>query len=95
MPFSIVTTFNARRDIQQAIDWENARSHGLGERFLEYLELKFNSLAITPLIGTIRYENVRCTRMDVFQYLIHYTVNIEQRQVIVTRVLHTKQKPIW
>ena len=61
MPFAVVTTTNARRDIQQAIDWENSRSRNLGERFLEYLHLKFTALSITPFIGSTRYENVRCT----------------------------------
>ena len=51
MPFAIITTTNARRDIQQAIDWENIRSHNLGARFLADLNLKFTSLSITPLMG--------------------------------------------
>ena len=95
MPFSIITTINARRDIQQAIDWENSKSPKLGERFEEYLHLKFNTLSITPFIGSIRYENVRCTSTNVFQYLIHYTVDIDLRQIVIIRVLHMKQKPIW
>lgn len=36
MPYSIITTSNARLDIQQAIDWENNKLEGLGENFLEY-----------------------------------------------------------
>ena len=90
MAFAVITTTNARRDMQQAIDWEN-----LGARFLEFLHLKFTSLSITPFIGSVRYENVRCTTTDVFQYLIHYTVDIELTQIIIIRVLHTRQKPIW
>ena len=54
MAFAVITTTNARRDMQQAIDWEN-----LGARFLEFLHLKFTSLSITPFIGSVRYENVR------------------------------------
>ena len=95
MPFAIITTTNARRDIQQALDWENSRNEHLGERFLEYLHLKLNTLSITPFIGRMRYENVRCTTTDVFQYLIHYTVNMELQQIIIIRVLHTRKKPIW
>jgi plasmid stabilization system protein ParE len=95
MPFGIITTTNARRDIQQAIDWENERSELLGDRFLEYLDKKFIALSITPHIGSVRYENVRCTTTDVFQYLIHYTVDLELKQITIIRVLHTRQKPIW
>ena len=95
MPFAVITTTNARRDIQTAIDWENSRSPNLGTRFLEYLHLKFTSLSFTPFIGSTRYENVRCTTTDVFQYLIHYTVDVDSQRVTILRVLHTKQKPIW
>ena len=95
MLFTIITTTNARKDIQQAIDWENNRNSNLGEQFLECLHLKINALAATPFIGSIRYENVRCTAIDVFQYLIHYIVDVELQQIVIIRVLHTKQKPIW
>ena len=95
MPFAIITTTNARRDIQMAIDWENERSPNLGERFLASLQLKINALSITPFMGSIRYENVRCTATDIFQYLIHYTADRELEQIIILRVLHMKQKPIW
>ena len=94
MPYTIITSSNARKDIQQAIDWENIRSQNLGERFFEYLSQKLETLTIVPFIGSIRYENVRCTTLDVFQYLVHYTIDIELQQVIILRVLHTKQKPI-
>jgi plasmid stabilization system protein ParE len=95
MPFSVITTTNARRDIQQAIDWENNRSPNLGERFAEYLEQKLNTLSTTPFIGSVRYENVRCTTTDVFQYLIHYIVDVDLQRITIIRVLHIKQKPVW
>jgi hypothetical protein len=57
MPFAVITTTNARKDIQQAIDWENSRNSNLGERFLEQLHLKISTLSATPFIGSIRYEN--------------------------------------
>ena len=95
MPFAVNITLNVRRDIQKAIDWENDRSPNLGGRFLDYLQLKFHSLSITPFIGSVRYDNVRCTTTDVFQYLIHYIVDSELQTIIIVRVLHTKQKTIW
>jgi len=95
MPFTVNITLNARRDIQKAIDWENDRSPNLGGRFLDYLHLKFHSLSTTPFIGSVRYATVRCTTTDVFQYLIHYTVDTELQKITIIRVLHTKQKPIW
>jgi toxin ParE1/3/4 len=95
MAFAIVTTKNARKDIQDAIDWENSRSSGLGVRFFHQLQNKLTVIATTPLVGSIRYENVRCIRTDVFEYLIHYVVDEIAQKIIVIRVLHTRRMPVW
>lgn len=95
MAFSIATTSSARKDIQDAIDWENARNPDLGLRFFKQLQNKFSSIATTPFIGSVRYENVRCTNIEVFDYLIHYIVDEVAQKVIIIRVLHTRRMPIW
>jgi plasmid stabilization system protein ParE len=93
--YQVVTTANARRDIQDAIDWENNRDPKLGKRFLAEIEQKLLSVSHTPRLGSIRYENVRCLVTNVFSYLIHYTVDDNLQQIIVLRVLHTSRKPVW
>lgn len=95
MAYSIATTASARKDIQDAIDWENTRSPDLGLRFFNQLQNKLNSIATTPFMGGVRYENVRCTNIDVFDYLIHYIVDEVAQKVIIIRVLHTRRMPIW
>ncbi len=95
MPYAIFTTTNARLDIQDAIDWENKRKPGLAKRFLEDLEQKLSAVVDAPYICSIRYENVRCAVTNVFQYLIHYTIDDTGQQIIILRVLHTSRKPTW
>jgi plasmid stabilization system protein ParE len=95
MLYTVITTTNARRDIQHAIDWEDKRKPGLAKRFLKDLDHKLLSVAITPYIGSVRYENVRCIVTDIFQYLIHYIVDDNLQRVIVLRILHTSREPIW
>jgi len=95
MLYSIITTTNARRDIQNAIDWEEQRKLGLAKRFIAILEQKLFSICRSPYIGSVRYANVRCIVTDVFQYLIHYIVDDDSQQIIILRVLHTSRKPVW
>lgn len=95
MAYSIATTASARKDIQDAIDWENTRNPDLGLRFFNQLHNKFSSISITPFVGSVRYENVRCTNIEVFDYLIHYIVDEVAQKVIIIRVLHTRRMPIW
>lgn len=95
MLYKIITTTNAREDIQAAIKWENNKLIGLGVRFLNELENKFTKLSITPGMGSIRYENVRVTSTSIFKYNIHYIINKDKNEVIILRVLHSFRKPIY
>ncbi len=94
MPFTIITTANARRDIENAIEWENERKPGLGRGFLKDLDKKLTAVSITPGTGSIRYDNVRCTVTKVFSYIIHYIVVDALKQIIVLRVLHSSRRPL-
>ncbi len=95
MAYTIITTTNARRDIQQAIDWENIRKPGLGEYFFNDLEAKLTDLAITPAIGSVRYENVRITFTKIFPYNIHYIIDDKRKLITLLRVLSQYKEPIY
>lgn len=95
MPYKIITTTNARIDIQEAINWEDDRKIGLGEKFFGVLDKKLNDLSITPAMGSIRYLNVRITFTPTFDYNIHYTIDIDEQAVYILRVLHSARKPIY
>jgi plasmid stabilization system protein ParE len=95
MGYKIITTTNTRKDIQQAIDWENMRDAGLGEHFLEDLAERLADISIAPSAGSLRYEHVRCTKTRIFQYLIHYAEDDIKKEILIYRVLHIKRKPTW
>jgi plasmid stabilization system protein ParE len=95
MPYRIITTANARRDLQDAMDWENNRKAGLAEYMLQMVNERITQIAATPGIGSIRYKNIRCTSVKIFSYLIHYTVNDSLQVITILRILHTSRKPIW
>jgi len=95
MPYSITITKNARRDIQDAIDWENKRSVNLADRLLTYIDEKLITISRSPHIFAVRYENVRCAGTKVFPYLIHYIEDDINQQIIILRILHTSRRPIW
>ena len=95
MRYQVITTGNARKDIQDAIDWENNRDNKLGKHFLAEIEQKLTAVSRTPRLAAVRYDNVRCLVTTKFSYLIHYTIDDNLQQVIILRVLHTSRKPIW
>lgn len=95
MPFTILLLPQTKQDLQEAYDWYSVQQLDLGERFLEHVEEKLVRLSITPGIGSIRYDDVRCTMVDKFPYLIYYTINYNNNSITVLRILCTYKIPLW
>jgi plasmid stabilization system protein ParE len=95
MPFTILLLPQTKQDLQEAYEWYSLQQLDLGERFLEHVEEKLVRLSITPGIGSIRYDDVRCTMVDKFPYLIYYNVNYYNNSITVLRILCTYKKPLW
>jgi len=95
VPYTIITTAYARRDIQDAIDWENMRKPGLGNHFLQDLEKKIYTVANQPFIYPIRYNNIRCAVTSIFSYFIHFNIDEIKQEIYILRILHTSREPIW
>ena len=93
--FRVLFAPAAKNDLQAIYNYYENTIKGLGERFLKVTDERLERLVLTPLASELRYENVRCTLIKKFPYLIHYTVNQIQESVIVLRIFHTAQKPIW
>ena len=95
MSFNLLFSPEAENDLQEIYDWYETALPGLGERFIDELEKKILKLANTPGIGAIRYEDIRCTLIPDFPYLVHYGVNQSKMQIIAYRIFHTSRKPLW
>ena len=95
MPYQILFSPAAKLDLEEALQHYEAISLTLGERFTNHLDDRLELLSITPGAGAIRYEDVRCTFIEKFPYLIHYTVDNVQEAVTVLRIFHTSRKPLW
>ena len=95
MPFSVFFTPEAQLDLKEAYDWYESKSTGLGDRFINTTDEKLSSLTKTYAIGSIRYDDIRCTIIPGFPYLIHYGININENVIIIYRIFHTSRKPLW
>lgn len=65
----------ALQDIQEATDWYNQQVPGLGKRFQNQVKKQMASLTTTALHHTVPYEDVRCNRVKIFPFNIHFTVS--------------------
>jgi len=64
----------------------------LGKRFLTAVKQRFTVIKRNPFFA-VKYDQVRCFKVDKFPCLIHYKVEEGPRQVTVVGVLNTSLDP--
>ncbi len=84
----------ARKDIRDAANWYNVRKSGLGKRFTQQVRQKVGFIRQNPKAVALRYKDTSTVLLDTFPYMIHFTLDEEQK--IITAVLSTHRDPnIW
>jgi hypothetical protein len=94
MPHPIVLSADAVLDIDQAFDYYNGCSYGLGFEFTDTLNIYLKKIGNLPTASTIRHDNVRMKPIDTFPDTIHFIIEPDN-SVIILRVFNTHQKPFW
>lgn len=86
----------AKEDIREAALWYNKRQYGLGKRFTAEVREKVHLIRQNPKTSNIRYNGVRTAVLNVFPFMIHFTIEEKNRTIIISAVLHTSRNPkIW
>jgi plasmid stabilization system protein ParE len=86
----------AKEDIWEAAMWYNKRQDGLGKRFTAAVREKVHFICKNPQASNIRYDSVRTTVLNVFPFMIHYTVLEKDKTILISAVLHTSRNPeLW
>lgn len=86
----------AKEDIREAALWYNKQSKGLGKKFTTEVREKIHFIKQNPKATNIRYDVVRTAVLNIFPFMIHYSVDDGNKTVIVSAVLHTSRDPkLW
>jgi plasmid stabilization system protein ParE len=94
--FEVVILPIAKRDIQEAALWYDKRKKGLGKKFTASIRQKMNLLKTHPFSTSIRYDEIRTAVLDIFPYMMHYSVDESKKIILISAVLHTSRNPdIW
>ena len=83
----------AKEDIREAAIWYNKQQKGLGTRFINEVRENVHFVRQNTKASNIRYKNVRTTVLNVFPFMIHYTIDEKNKTIIVSAVLHTSRNP--
>lgn len=64
----------AKKDISEAVFWYNSKQKGLSKRFAEEVRSKVWIICENPKTFAVRYDDTRCIILEVFPFMIHYTI---------------------
>jgi len=87
-----VITTKAIINILDAFEYYELAQSGLGDSFLESLELSYQSIDNNPELYKIVFKSFRQAKVKRFPFVIIYTV--ENSEIIITKVFNTYQNPI-
>jgi len=69
------------------------QAKSLGKRFIQEVRNKVLLIRKNPKISSVRYDAVQTAVLDVFPFMIHYTVDNQKKTVIIVAVFHTSIDP--
>ena len=96
MRFQLKIDIDALNDIQETFEWYELRSKELGSRYNTQTKKQINSLKKDPYLFSIKYNEIRCKKIEKFPFLIHYQINENLNFVTVFAIFHTSRNPeIW
>lgn len=95
MNFEVIILPVALQDVQDAVDYYDEQSIGLGERFETELNDFLIALESHPFFQN-RYNTVRCLPLKKFPFMVHFSIDEDKQQVVVHAVFHTSLHPkVW
>ena len=81
-------------EFNEAFDWYESRSAGLGDAFAEQIRRTIEVICRLPLLSKIFFENIRRRSVRRFPYMIFYQVRNEEIRIV--SVFHTSRDPkVW
>jgi hypothetical protein len=94
--YTVILLPAAKKDVRDSAEWYESKQDGLGKRFLFHVRKKLSRIKQSPLIYAIRYDDIRTAVLDVFPFMVHYSIDDNHSLIIVSAVLHTSRSPgIW
>lgn len=92
MTFEIIVRAEAQREVQEAFDYYEQKSEGLGFEFMRSLDAALQSVKRNPLAYQKIYKDARRVLLRKFPYALFYTT--EETRIVVIACFNQKRHPI-
>ena len=81
----------AKKEINEAVDWYEQRLAGLGGQFRFHVQEVLDRISASPEIHSVVYKDIRCTLLRRFPYAVYYRV--KRDRIVVIAVFHSSRDP--
>lgn len=92
MSYEIIVRPEAAREVQEAFDWYEEKSEGLGLEFLRAADACMAGIKRNPFASPVIYQEVRRSLLRRFPYALFYIITEER--IIVLACFHAKRDPV-
>ena len=90
--FKLQADPRVKQDLQNAIEFLKSRKKGLDVEFLADYKNSLKSLKTNPFFE-IRYDGIRCLPLEIFKYMIHFSIDEVNNVVLINAVISTNLNP--
>jgi plasmid stabilization system protein ParE len=91
MIYKVIVRSEAAHEIQEAFDWYEERSEGLGLDFLRVADACLSGVQRNPTSHQIVHEQVRRALLRKFPYALFYLMR--ENVIVVLACFHVKRSP--
>ena len=96
MGYKVIFAPEVETDLQEGIDWYNEKLSDLGIRFFKEVKKQLDYVKKNPYAIAIRYDEIRCSKIKTFPYLIHFKIEEDIKTIKVIAIFNTSRNPtIW
>jgi toxin ParE1/3/4 len=92
MSYEITVRPEAAREVQEAFDWYEEKSEGLGFEFLRAADACLAGIERNPLASPETYQETRRALLRKFPYALFYI--FKEEKIIVLACFHVKRHPV-
>jgi len=91
--YKVILLPPAKEDIKSASDWYNKQQKGLGKQFSISVRKTVKFIKNNPLAYRTRYGNTKTAIIERFPYMLHYSIDDDEKLIIISTILHTSRNP--
>ncbi len=93
MPYQLILLEDADKEFQEAAYWYESNSKGLGLRFIDVIEKKFQTIQEFPERFPKRKGNFREAPVKIFPFIIVYTFYKPEGIITINTIFHSSRNP--